>query len=98
MIDLVEHLRRQTDRYLYLHVGVFGELDHLHHEHRQILDAARDGDAAATAELTRTHLATSHEFILRHLIDHEAAQAREHAQGTAHTATATARAAGGARS
>ncbi|WP_205522937.1 GntR family transcriptional regulator [Streptomyces sp. RLB3-6] len=95
MIELVEHLRRQTDRYLYLHVGVFGELDHLHHEHRQILEAVRGGDAAATAELTRTHLATSHESILRHLIDHEAAQ--DQGPGMQHTARASARAAGETR-
>lgn len=71
MIELTEHLRRQTDRYLYLHVGVFGDLEHLHREHRQILEAVRQGDAAGTAELTRIHLATSHEMILRFLIEHE---------------------------
>ncbi|WP_433274897.1 GntR family transcriptional regulator [Pseudonocardia xinjiangensis] len=71
MIELTEHLRRLTDRYLYLHVGVIGKVDHLHDEHRQILDAVRVGDAAAAAELTRMHLATSHEFILRYLLEHE---------------------------
>jgi DNA-binding GntR family transcriptional regulator len=71
MIELTEHLRRLTDRYLYLHVGVIGKVDHLHDEHRQILDAVRAGDAAAAAELTRMHLATSHEFILRYLLEHE---------------------------
>ncbi|MCU1660805.1 MAG: GntR family transcriptional regulator [Pseudonocardia sp.] len=71
MIELTEHLRRLTDRYLYLHVGVFGDVDHLHDEHRQILAAVRAGDAAGAAELTRIHLATSHEFILRYLLEHE---------------------------
>jgi DNA-binding GntR family transcriptional regulator len=71
MIELTEHLRRLTDRYLYLHVGVFGDVGHLHDEHRQILAAVRAGDAAGAAELTRIHLATSHEFILRHLLEHE---------------------------
>jgi DNA-binding GntR family transcriptional regulator len=70
MIELTEHLRRLTDRYLYLHVGVFGDVDHLHDEHRQILAAVRAGDAAGAAELTRIHLATSHEFILRYLLEH----------------------------
>jgi DNA-binding GntR family transcriptional regulator len=71
MIELTEQLRRLTDRYLYLHVGVIGKIDHLYDEHRKILDAVRAGDAAAAAELTRIHLATSHEFILRYLLEHE---------------------------
>lgn len=71
MIQLTEQLRRLTDRYLYLHVGVFGNIDHLHAEHRRILDAVRRGDANATARLTRAHIATSHEFILHYLLDHE---------------------------
>lgn len=71
MIQLTEQLRRLTDRYLYLHVGVFGKTDHLHAEHRLILDAVRRGDAAAAADLTSAHLATSHEFILRYLLANE---------------------------
>jgi len=71
MIEMVEHLRRLTDRYLYLHVGVIGDVEHLHDEHSRILDAVRAGDAAAAAELTRLHLVASHDFILRHLLEHE---------------------------
>jgi DNA-binding GntR family transcriptional regulator len=71
MIQLTEQLRRLTDRYLYLHVGVFGDTEHLHAEHRRILDAVRRGDAAAAAELTRAHLVTSHEFILRYLLEND---------------------------
>lgn len=71
MVQLTEQLRRLTDRYLYLHVGVFGDVGHLHAEHRRILDAIRRGDANAAAELTLEHLATSHEFILRYLLDHK---------------------------
>lgn len=70
MIQTTEQLRRLTDRYLYLHVGVFGNVDHLHAEHRHILAAVRAGDANTAAELTREHLATSHEFILRYLLKH----------------------------
>ena len=73
MIQLTEQLRRLTDRYLYLHVGVFGDMGHLHEEHRQIYEAVSRGDAIAAADLTRKHLATSHEFILRFLLDSELA-------------------------
>ena len=71
MVHLTEQLRRLTDRYLYLHVGVFGDQAHLHEEHRQIFDAVSRGDANAAADLTSAHLATSHEFILRFLLDSE---------------------------
>lgn len=70
-VELVDQLRCLTDRYLYLHVGVFGAVDHLHEEHRRILAAVRAGDAAETEELTRLHLATSHELILQYLLNHE---------------------------
>jgi DNA-binding GntR family transcriptional regulator len=71
MIQITEQLRRLTDRYLYLHVGVFGDMGHLHEEHRAIFAAVSRGDANAAADLTRAHLATSHEFILRFLLDGE---------------------------
>ena len=71
MIQLTQHLRRLTDRYLYLHVGVIGDIEHLHAEHRRIFDAVGRGDANAAADLTRAHLATSHEFILRFMLDSE---------------------------
>jgi DNA-binding GntR family transcriptional regulator len=71
MIELTQHLRRLTDRYLYLHIGLIENLEHLHAEHREILDAVRAGDAAAAAELTRLHLVASHELILRHLLENE---------------------------
>lgn len=68
MIALTEQLRRLTDRYMHLHLSVIGDIGHLRSEHRDILDAVRRSDAAGVAELTRTHLATSHEFILRYLL------------------------------
>lgn len=69
LVGLVENLRRQTDRYLRLHLAVIGNTAHLHAEHGRILDAARRGDAPAVEALTREHLATSHEFILTHLLE-----------------------------
>jgi DNA-binding GntR family transcriptional regulator len=71
MIQITEQLRRLTDRYLYLHVGVFGDKAHLHEEHRRIYDAVSRGDANAAADLTRAHLVTSHDFILRFLLGSE---------------------------
>jgi DNA-binding GntR family transcriptional regulator len=71
MIELTEQLRRLTDRYLYLHIGVFGDTRHLHAEHRVILHAIRGGDGAAVAELTRMHIVKSHEFILGYMIGQE---------------------------
>jgi DNA-binding GntR family transcriptional regulator len=71
MIALVEHLRRLTDRYLHFNFAVIGGLERLQNEHAQILDAARRRDAAAVAECTRVHLATSHDFVLSYLLEHD---------------------------
>lgn len=68
MVALTEQLRRLTDRYLHLHLDVIGSVGHLQTEHRQILAAVQDGDPGRVSELTRFHLATSHDFILRYLL------------------------------
>jgi DNA-binding GntR family transcriptional regulator len=72
-IALVEQLRRLTDRYVYFHLDVVGEASHLQDEHRQILAAVRDRDPVRAAELTRVHLASSHEAVLGYLLAEEAA-------------------------
>lgn len=72
MIQLVEQLRKLTDRYLHLHLAVIGNTEHLQEEHTQILRAVEKGDAALTAALTREHLATSHDFILQYLLETQA--------------------------
>lgn len=71
MVRLVENLRRQTDRYLHLNLTVISE--HVHAEHRRIIDATRRGDATAVEALTRAHLETAHELVLRYLLEHEVA-------------------------
>ena len=71
MVALVEHLRRLTDRYLHLHLSVLGGLDRLNDEHAAILAAVRQRDPLAVSEATRVHLATSHEFILSYLLEHD---------------------------
>jgi DNA-binding GntR family transcriptional regulator len=73
MIALTEQLRRLTDRYVYLHLEVIGDVEHLHEEHRRILAAVRKGDPHEVADLTRVHLETSHDFILRYLLRTSAA-------------------------
>jgi DNA-binding GntR family transcriptional regulator len=71
MIELTGQLRRLIDRYLHLHVGMFGDMAPLHAEHRAIVDAVRDGDADLAAELTRQHLANSHRLLLGYLLEHQ---------------------------
>jgi DNA-binding GntR family transcriptional regulator len=73
MIELVERLRRLTDRYLYIHLEVIGQTEHLTAEHLGILAAVENGDAALAARLTREHLATSHDYILTYLLENQAA-------------------------
>lgn len=73
MIELVEQLRRLTDRYLHMHLEVIGQTEHLHAEHAAILQAVEGGDAALAARLTKEHLATSHDFILSYLLEHPTA-------------------------
>jgi len=73
MIELVEQLRRLTDRYLYMHLEVIGQTEHLHAEHLAILSAVESGDAALAAELTRLHLASSHDYILSYLLENPTA-------------------------
>jgi DNA-binding GntR family transcriptional regulator len=68
MVALTEQLRRLTDRYVYLHLDVIGDVEHLHDEHRRILAAVRRGAPREVADLTRLHLESSHDFILRYLL------------------------------
>ncbi|MFC5379275.1 GntR family transcriptional regulator [Aquipuribacter nitratireducens] len=69
MVELVERLRKLVDRYLHLHLKVIGHTGHLQEEHARILEAVERGDAAEAEAVTRTHLETSHEFILRYLLE-----------------------------
>lgn len=73
MIELVEQLRRLTERYLYVHLEVIGHTEHLHAEHLAIMASVEAGDAALAARLTREHLATSHDFILSYLLENPTA-------------------------
>lgn len=76
-ITLVETLRRQTDRYLHLHIAVIGNTEHLREEHALILAAAEARDAARVEDLTRNHLQSSHDFILEYLAAAEAVESQK---------------------
>lgn len=67
----VDQLRKLADRYLYLHLAVIGNVEHLQVEHAAILEAAKAADGPLLNRLTRTHLETSHEFIVRYLLANE---------------------------
>jgi DNA-binding GntR family transcriptional regulator len=71
-IELIEQLRRLTDRYVYLSLDVIGATERMHTEHEAILAAVERGDAALTARLTREHLATAHDHILTYLVENPA--------------------------
>ncbi len=73
MIELVEQLRRLTDRYMYVHLEVIGQTEHLDAEHLSILHAVERGDAVAAGQLTRDHLASSHDFILTYMLEMQGA-------------------------
>jgi DNA-binding GntR family transcriptional regulator len=72
-IELIEQLRRQTDRYIYLHLEAIGQTEHLEAEHQEILAAVERGDGASTARLTRDHLAAAHDHILTYLLENPSA-------------------------
>ena len=64
-IELIEQLRRLTDRYVYLHLEVIGQTGHIGSEHdddtgRRRMRAMRP----LTARLTSEHLAKAHDHIL----------------------------------
>lgn len=68
-IELIEQLRRQTDRYIYLHLEAIGHTFHLDAEHEEILAAVEQRDGPLTARLTREHLAAAHDHILTYLLE-----------------------------
>jgi DNA-binding GntR family transcriptional regulator len=75
-IALVENLRRLTERYLRVHLSHVEATSHLRDEHQAIMTAVNDGDPEAVETLVRDHLATAHDFILGHLLEHEIGHAR----------------------
>jgi DNA-binding GntR family transcriptional regulator len=68
-IELIEQLRRLTDRYVFMHLEI-GKAAHIGSEHEEILGAVERGDAAETARLTSVHLVNAHDNILEYLVEH----------------------------
>lgn len=67
MIETVDRLTRETDRYLWLHrdAWVKGEVDE---EHARILEAARAHDADEVESATLDHLRHAHDLILQRML------------------------------
>jgi DNA-binding GntR family transcriptional regulator len=67
MIQTIDRLTRETDRYLWLHRDswVKGEVDD---EHGRILEAARANDGDAVEATTLEHLRNAHDLILRRML------------------------------
>ncbi len=72
-IELIEQLRHQTDRYIYLHLEGIGQTEYLETEHEAIFAAVERGDGPLTARLTREHLASAHDHILTYLLENPSA-------------------------
>ena len=72
-IELIEKLRRQTDRYIYLLLEAIGKTEHLEAEHQHILAAVERGDGPLLARLTRDHLSAAHDNILTYLLENPSA-------------------------
>jgi DNA-binding GntR family transcriptional regulator len=72
-IELIEQLRRLTDRYIYLYVEPMSQIAQLDAEHDDILAAVESGDGALVERLTREHLAAAHDHILGYLLEHGSA-------------------------
>lgn len=72
-IELIEQLRRLTDRYIYLYMEPMGQIAQLDAEHDDILAAVENGDGALVERLTREHLAAAHDHILTYLLEHASA-------------------------
>jgi Transcriptional regulators len=60
-----------ADRYVYVQIDGVGETAEFDRQHRRILSAVADGDAALAAKLTKEHLESSHEFVLRYFLERE---------------------------
>jgi DNA-binding GntR family transcriptional regulator len=68
-IELIEQLRRQTDRYIYVHLEAVGRTRRLEAEHENILVAVEGGDGPLLARLTREHLGAAHDSILTQMLE-----------------------------
>jgi DNA-binding GntR family transcriptional regulator len=68
MIETIDRLTRETDRYLWLFLKQSWNESNVEEEHRQILEAARAKDADALERATLDHLRNAHETILQYML------------------------------
>ncbi|MDD9206618.1 GntR family transcriptional regulator [Georgenia sp. 10Sc9-8] len=68
MIELVERYRALADRYIHVLIDVRGDTAALDDQHDGILRAVEARDSALAGRLTREHLESSHDFVLRHFV------------------------------
>ncbi len=59
LCDLIETLRRNSERYLRIYVGLMGRMGIAQEEHRRIVEACRQRDADAAVAALRTHLSNT---------------------------------------
>ena len=74
MCQLVDSLRRQTERYLRVYRGELERADELGAEHELIYEKAKAGDADAVAEEVHKHLVLVRDRVLDYLHAHRPAE------------------------
>jgi DNA-binding GntR family transcriptional regulator len=68
MIETIDRLTRETDRYLWLFLKKSWNQDTVDQEHRRILEAVRAKNADELESATLDHLRNAHETILQYML------------------------------
>lgn len=76
MIEMIDRLTRETDRYLWLHLSKSWNQADVNNEHRRIIDAARENDANEVEKATLDHLQNAHGLILQYMLGHDTSSDR----------------------
>lgn len=67
LLELIQHLRTNVDRYLRLYISVMQRKVHSQREHREILSAARHRDIAKATAALENHLSSACMQLLEYL-------------------------------
>jgi DNA-binding GntR family transcriptional regulator len=68
MVETIDRLTRETDRYLWLYLKNSWDLATVEEEHSRILEAVRARDADELESATLDHLRNAHETILQYML------------------------------